>query len=494
MGALSLNAIDKRVREAIEDGTKMVSLQRLVARGPPSQVTPLLRDLASVTTGLKIRHDVLLLAALDYDFGTRRVANDDFKPTPELLEVYRHFVLNLASVSARFVKPALQSLARRGLFHNDESVREMTINLVLALLQLYPQATELAASVLLQFYPHHIRPEEELSLYTRGLLTIFERTTSPILREGIIHAVIDKLIAVQGIVPSDIHEVPEAINDAPRVVSFDLPEEKLLCESAKKMDTLLIVVFKFLDNAKSLFNDSYPEIVIEPIITAFARFVAPAYGGRFLSLVLLRALALSNSDVAERVIDQLSIVFFDSAVHRDIRLFYLSLSSALIIRIPCITSRFVLSWLKRVCQWLSHYIQHNPDLPGNPDFAFAAACAVRVIIERRDAVNRNDELARLRIIRILRVARLPHELRKRFCLLVNEFGGVDVRSMAKACPGRDLRRRSTKLLLQSIELPKSKDSMKEYYRERDFVDPLEGVRNRIESAVPVPTPMVLSSS
>ncbi len=499
MGALSLNAVDKRIREALDDKVKMVNLQRMVARGPATQVVPLLRDLASVTTTLKTRHDVLLLAALDHDFGARRVGKDESKPTKELLDVYSQFVMNLVSVSAQFVEPALNSFARRGLLSEEESVRKATVTLLVQLLKMYPQATEVVAAVLRDRYPHPVRPYPELCLYTRSLFSIFEHCTSPVLQEAIIHAVIDKLVAVQPSVPDDVYYVEGELKEEEsktRVVSFDLPEEKKLCSHAEKMDALLIEVFQFLDRAKAHLGDAFAETVVEPLVTAFARFVAPAYGGRFVSFVLLYALSLSDGNIAEQVVNRLSIVFFDSSVISDIRIFYLSLSAALLIRTHCINAKFVMDWLKRVCQWLNQFIARNPEFPDNPDFVFAATCVARVVTERWDALNRNDGLARLRIMRILSVARLPNELRDKFCAIAANFGGVDIRSVAKPHRSGSYLPRSAKLLLENIELPRTKELMRDHYRQvvMDIAEPVEEFRNQIQSSVAAPIPMVLSSS
>lgn len=419
------------------------------------------------------------------------------QPTPELIQAFCCFVLNLVSADAKFVEPALVSLTRRSFTHSSPEVREAAVNLVPQLLRMYPAASEVAGVVFKDKFPHHVRATHELSNYIGCLLSVFEKCDSSILREAIIHSVIEKFVALQASVPANIYaKEDEPEFDSPtRVVTFDLPEESKFCPEVLKMDALMNEMFEFIDRVRTPLGENFPEIVIEPLLTAFDRFVAPVYGGRFVPYILMHGLASSDASIVERVVNRLSVLFFDTTMSQDVRLFYLSFAAALVVRVPSLTPYFVFSWLKRVCQWLNHQVQLNPEVGSNHIFSVATSYVVSVIIGRSGALSENDGLAQLRITRVLAVARLPARLRKAFCTVAARIGGVDMRSVAVASRSNGKRRRYVEYLLQPAELPLMKEAMKSYPCPLVIeAEKEEDSGERIKAPVSFPTPMLLSSS
>lgn len=545
-----------------------VKLQHTLARGRAAEVTELLYGLshfaASHLSSEAYAHPQcireLMKAALEYNFGARQNASEDYKPTPSLLEAYQQFVLNLVSANSTLVEHALTCFAKRAFMLPLEERAEVMecIHIVLpSFLHMHPQANDVLARVILDKHPHPIRKAPDLVSYTRSILEVALECRSQSLRCSILFTVIEKLIAVQSLVPANVYSVTEEpaseddemtdVDDMlpPSKVTFAPTDEEQLSAEAEKIDAILMEVFDYLRKAAKSHGDKFLHFTIEPIVHAVERFVIPVGGGRFVPYVLQYAISLAGQGVSEEVCERFRHAFFDASVSEDLRLKSMVLSSALVSRCRTVSPQYCLQWMRSIATWLNRYSDpfincESCDLSSDFDgdahkLFYSSVCSLlKTITLRTDAFDSTltlskDALSRMRLIRVLSsplnpIVAVPSEIMHTFCKLALANGGLDIVALSpyssqitdkKARYGMSNEFEHVDLL-EPLQLRLSKEEVSSFYRnsctdqsmDKDSSDACDAALNkklgeafasasapRLLSAVAADTmPMVLSSS
>lgn len=455
-----------RIRDALDEqqngsSSAFHKLQYTVARGTSAEVTELLLGLTHFaymqhggSTGMR----QLLTTALNINFDACISVEEGPDAMAALLAAYSGFVHNLVSAHVTFVEPALVAFAKRAFVLTSvvrKPVMECVLTMVPLLLTMHPQATDVLARVVHERHPHQVRPGPELAAYMRAVLELAHVCNSETLRRSIIFTVVEKLLAIDALVPAEYVEsvIPtdddtkmEVDNESTgRRVSF--ASDSALCEEAEKMDLVLAEVLQFLDGACKSSGDSFAASYVEPIYFAFQRYVLPQQGARFVPYVLFYAVSLAGPAVSEDISERLRQSFFDSSLYEENRSVYLRFSCGIIARCNTISARFCLGWMNSLALWLNRYTDplaengfpSQSDLyPGNHVlFYTAVSCLLKTITLRPDALDpsltqQRDALAQMRLFRVLLSPLTPtfyvsSSVVSPFCDLAWKSTGVDWR-------------------------------------------------------------------
>lgn len=465
-------------------------LQHALAGGDPADVAELLTGLThfsalishdasdeSLAADLRVlvhaalEVDLLVCAAPSFTLSSRAQEDDATAETITesdsaaypTLNAFRLFVMNLVSADAAFVEPVLVMFAKRAftlpLVKREPAVRHVYA-VISMILSTHPRSSALLARIATEKYPHPVRPEPEHCAYARSVLHVARECHSQALRGDLISTVIEKVVAVEALVPRELFAEPaDEMPPPPPRVNFEAGAEEPdsdacegghlipLVKEAEKIDSMLSELCLYIDLA---YADTPTELIqkhFDPLFTAFERFVLPVQGARFAPFVLLYAASVGGAAVVLDVVERLRQSFFDPSKPEGLRVHHLQYSSAMVICADLVSANDVVAWMSPVAQWLNNYIDaHDRRAPLYTEndidtdvhnLFYTAACALMITVCRRtDAFDGGscadqDAIARMRLFRIMSSKMNPMLVISK--PIVDEFADVVLE-----CDGMDL--------------------------------------------------------
>lgn len=351
--------------------------------------TAQLHDETATTPRLK----QLVQAALAIDLLTIvPVKGQDDKKSA--LNEFMNFLQNLVSAHAEYVEPAIKTVTRFFTLPSNMVVHVIphVSEFVTHLLRTHVAATESLTRIIRQKHPHPIRSAEDHSAYMRLSLHV-ARTTYPSVAAGIICGVMEKVGAVESLVPGE-EEIGE--------------EEE--CLEVSKMDAVLCELFRHFDSCKKEEHMSDTVHVddvftqLELFYNAYESYIVPTDALRFAPLALLYGAHVAGETHA--MIERFRVCFHDSSQSAHLRGRYLQHSAFIVMRSMDVEDEHVRQWCRKLSRWLHLYLDallHNgrvtPDADLHRSFYIGFSVFMEVVSFRKSAFV-GDELDAMRVYRL----------------------------------------------------------------------------------------------
>lgn len=414
----------EKVRKALEEkrnGNPLsyFRLQHALSAKSPVAIASVLSGLMHFVARLHSKSSdaadirTLIAAALSVDLVA--CATPTEQNTYPALEALHLFIVNLVSSDAGFVEPVLQMFAKRAFILPVDGrgpVTELTYAAIASVLDAYPRADALLASILCSRYPHPVRSAEDHQAYLRSVLHVARDCRSVGLCRSIIATVFQKLGAIEALVPSftfrerdgEGHSVPE------------------LTRESARLEVVLLELFRHFDFSQKSASVDYVGAHLDHIVSAYEASIVPIEGTRFSPYVMLYATSVAGAEVAWTVVKRLRQSFLDPSISQRLREKFLQHSSVLVIRAQAVTGERVLKWVGSVATWLNRYIdaqeQRNSYEAVEVDtdvhnLFYCACCALMITLLKRveclaaSSASGTDPLDRMRLYRIMSCAMNP---------------------------------------------------------------------------------------